>query len=301
VDGVWHDARMDRSIPTVRAVPLGDIPTAYPALRFAVRFPDGREASRDAGARHPLAGAGKLVLAVVVARLAEERPGLLRDGLTLTAAHRSVARTGTLRTLSGDLRLTLDDALALVVGTGDGACVAAVLEHLAARGIDVLGEARALVAAQGLADTRLNGLEAGIEAGMEAEADPEGVSWGEGLVGETTPADLCTLLSRLPGTVLGWMGTVFEPAGLASALPGFGPRTLRHHTLSGFELHSPDGAPGCASVLVLPAGVGTPPVVAAAYQPAQDEGGAPVTGLETASALGSLGLAVVRAADGAVY
>jgi hypothetical protein len=297
VDGVWHDARMDRSIPTVRAVPLGDIPTAYPALRFAVRFPDGREVSHDAGVRHPLAGAGKLVLAVVVARLAEDRPGLLRDGLTLTAAHRSVARTGTLRTLSGDLRLTLDDALALVVGTGDGTCAAAVLEHLATRGIDVLGEAQSLVAELGLQGTRLTGL----ETGTKAEADPEGASWGEALVGETTVADLCTLASGLPETVLGWMGTVFEPAGLASALPGFGPRTLRHHTLSGFGLNAPDGAPGCASVLVLPAGVGTAPVVAAAYQPAQDEGGAPVTGLEASTALGTLGLAVVRAADGAFY
>jgi Beta-lactamase enzyme family len=277
---------MNPAPAAVRTIPLEDVPAAYPQLRFAVRFPDGREKAHDAGTRHPLAGTGKLLLAIAVARWAERRPELLEDRLTLTADHRAAARTGTLRALSGDLQLTVDDALALIVGTGDGACVLAVLEHLAGRGIDVPDLARRLVAEAGMHGTEL--------AGLEPDADPEGASWGEGLLGETTPADLCTLLSRLPGRVVGWMGKAFEPAGLASALPGFGPRTIEHHTLAGFELGAPAGAPGYASVLALPAGVGNPPAVAAAYHPARHEDGRRASALEVTAALGTLGLAVVR-------
>ncbi|VXC12306.1 serine hydrolase [Citricoccus sp. K5] len=268
-------------VPAVRALRLGDIPAAYPQLRFAVRFSDGRESSHDAGARHPLAGTGMLVLAAAVARLAESDPGLLGERLTLTADHRRASRTGTLRRMDSELQLTVDDALSLLVGTGDGACLQAVLEFLAGRGVDLLDVARTVVTDGNLADTEVTGFE------------PE--------AGVTTPADLCTALSRLPEPVLGWMGQVFEPAGLASALPGFGPRTVPHHTVAGWE---PAGAlsgeptgdlsqTGFASVLVLPGAA-----VVAAYLPALHQDGTAVTPLEVSTDFGTLGLSVWRAWTG---
>ncbi|WP_313815301.1 serine hydrolase [Citricoccus sp.] len=264
-------------LPAVRAVPLSEIPAAYPQMRFAVRFADGRESSHDAGARHPLAGTGTLVLAAAVGRCAESDPGLLGERLTLTAEHRRASRSGTLRRMDSELRLTVDDALALIVGTGDGACLQAVLEFLADRGVDLLGVARTLIGDWNLVDTEISGFE------------PE--------TGVTTPADLCTALSGLSGRVLGWMGQVFEPAGLASALPGFGPRTVPHHTVAGWD---PAGAlggdpiggrsrPGFASVLVLP-----DTAVVAAYHPALQRDGTAVTPLEVSTAFGTLGLSVWR-------
>ncbi|MGW9550523.1 serine hydrolase [Citricoccus zhacaiensis] len=264
-------------VNAVRTMSLMEVPRAYPQVRFAVRFADGREFSHDAGARHPLAGTGTLVLATAVARLAESDPGLLGERLTLTADHRRASRTGTLRRMDSELQLTVDDALSLLVGTGDGACLQAVLEFLAGRGVDLLDVARTVVADWNLADTEITGFE------------PE--------AGVTTPADLCTALSRLPERVLGWMGQVFEPAGLASALPGFGPRTVPHHTVAGWEPASAlSGEPtgdlsrtGFASVLVLPGAA-----VVAAYHPARQQDGTAVTPLEVSTAFGTLGLSVWR-------
>lgn len=411
-----------------RTVALSQVPTAAPGLRFAVWFPGaavegpggvrrdadvrrGADVRRDAGVGHgaehgaeheteheagephPLAGTGKLFLALTVARLAARDPELLATPLTVRAGHRAVARTGTLRQMSGELELTVDDAMALVIGTGDGACAAALLEHLARRGVDVLAEARDLTAALGLDATALTGLESTeletttpdtgapeTETGANAtegagvtedasgahrtertnDTDVPAASWGEGLVGTTMPGDLCTLLCRLvaaasPGVVfpagrhdtagagaedgredgadgegrrrggattpgaaggaaiaeagdplgaevadrvLGWMGTVFEPAGLASALPGVGPRTLPHRTVTGLELRTPPGNGGWASVLILPADVGRgrPTACVAAYQPPAHPGEAgrraAVHPLEASAALGTLGLAV---------
>lgn len=282
-------------LPAVRALRLGEIPVAYPQLRFAVRFADGRDSSHDAGARHPLAGTGAVVLAAAVARLAESDPGLLGKRLTLTADHLRASRTGTLRRMDSELQLTVDDALSLIVGTGDGACLQAVLEFLAGRGVDLLDVARTVVTDWDLAGTEITGFE------------PE--------AGVTTPADLCTALSRLPQRVLGWMGQVFEPAGLASALPGFGPRTVPHHTVAGWvPANAVNGEPigdlfrtGFASVLVLPGadggaggdmdgdrGAGAGAAVVAAYLPALHRDGTTVTPLEVSTAFGTLGLSVWR-------
>lgn len=286
--------------PSARALPLSAFPTAAPGLRFAVRCvgsPERGSVQHGADLPHPLAGTGKLFLAVAVARLAERDPELLGVPLTIGHAHRAGARTGTLRLMAGDLQLTVDDAMALIVGTGDGACGLALLEVLEARGEDVLAEARRLAAALGLAATTFTGLEASTRA---ADGDRPGESWGEGLLGTTTPADLSALLVHVLTTgtpaserVLGWMSTAFEPAGLASALPGFGPRTIPHRTVSGFELRTPPGAPGCASVLILPADVGhgRPTTCVAAYHPRTRADGSAVPSRETSAVLGSLGLA----------
>ncbi|MCY1159527.1 MAG: hypothetical protein MOP51_2552, partial [Citricoccus sp.] len=245
-----HSPRRSPRPPGPGVVSLQDLTTSAPGVRFAVRFPavsGGAEraaVAHEAQGRHPLAGTGKLFLAVAVARLAERDPGVLAAPVTIRGEHRAAARSGTLRRMGGELRLTVDDAIALVVGTGDAACVAALLELLEARGADVLGEAQRVVADLGLDATGFTAL----EPVARADGDAPGESWGEGLLGTTTPADLCTLLEHLAtaGTVLserilGWMGTAFEPAGLASALPGFGPRTLPHRTVSGLELLMPPG------------------------------------------------------------
>lgn len=287
---------MNRPLPAVQSIPLAQVPAAYPRLRFAVRTADGRQQGHDAGARHPLSGTGKLVLACAVARLAGRDAELLGQRLTLTDRHRAGARAGTLRLMSGELSLTVEDAMALIVGTGEAMGVLAVLELLDDRGIDVAAEARDLVAERGLQDTEITGPETA-----------DGTSWGEGLTGWTTSADLCTLLSDLPGPVLRWMGAAFEPAGLASGLPGFGPRTVPHQTVAGGG--RPTGADGSgddvgagsprgwASVLVLPG------AVVAAFLPAEPPAGpdsddaadgTALTPLQASSALGSLGLSAWR-------
>ncbi|REE04180.1 serine hydrolase [Citricoccus muralis] len=281
-------------LPAVRALPLGDIPAAYPQLRFAVRFADGRYLEHDAGPPHPLAGTGKLWLACVVDAVAGRDPGLPGTTLTVTDRHRHAARTGTLRLMSGDLRLSVEDAMGLILGTGDGACVLALLELLAARGVVVLAEARAVAADLGRGATVFTGVESDGGAGSS-----NAVSWGEGMLGQTNPADLCALLSgpvARSERMLGWMRRTVEPAGLAGGLPGFGPRTVPHQTIAGGELlptagaggaDGEAGAPGCASVLVLPAGV------VAAYHPSPQDGRR-ASGLEFSAALGTLGLAVWR-------
>lgn len=287
-------------------VSLQDITTSAPGLRFAVRFPaapGGAEraaVAHEADTPHPLAGTGKLFLAVAVARLAERDPGLLVSPLTIRGEHRAAARSGTLRRMSGELQLTLDDAMALVVGTGDGACVTALLGLLEARGVYVLAEAQQVVADLGLDATTFTGLEssAGDRDGVQA-----GESWGDGLLGRTTPDDLCTLLEHLAiggepksERVLAWMDKAFEPAGLASALPGFGPRTIPHRTVSGVELLAPPGGPGCASVLILPAdaGTGRPTACVATYHPRSRGADSTAYAPEASAVLGSLGLAVAR-------
>jgi hypothetical protein len=291
-------------------VPLQDIPTSAPGLRFAVRFPtvnrDDQRAAvvHEAESPHPLAGTGKLFLAVTVARLAGRDPGLLATLLTIRDGHREAARSGTFRRMTGDLRLTADDAMALVVGTGDGACAVAVLELLAVRGINVLAEAERLGDDLGLTATSFTGLETSpaVDSTHADGLGSEGESWGEGLLGVTTPLDLCILLVHLATSetpeserVLAWMGKAFEPAGLAGALPGFGPRTIPHRTVSGLESVTPPGAPGCASALILPAddaGTGGPTACVAAYAPRTRDDGSTVSPREVGTVLGSLGLAV---------
>jgi Beta-lactamase enzyme family len=293
--------------PAPGVVLLEDITTSAPGLRFAVRFPaaPGKEGpaavEHEADSPHPLAGTGKLFLAVAVARLAERDPGLLASPLTIRGEHRAAARSGTLRRMSGELQLTVDDATALIVGTGDGACAVALLELLEARGVDILAEANHAAVDLGLESTAFTGLEssAGDRDGVQA-----GESWGEGLLGRTTPDDLCTLVEHLAAggeptsdRVLRWMDKTFEPAGLASALPGFGPRTVPHRTVSGVEHLAPPGppgAPGCASVLILPADVGSgrPAACVAAYHPRSRGADSTAPAPAASAVLGSLGLAV---------
>lgn len=167
----------------------------------------------------PFAGVGKLFFASTVVELAKTIPGLWCDVLDVTPEHRHRANTGSLRHLTGPLQLSVDDAMQLIIGSGDGAAVLAIIDSLHSRGIDVLETGRRLVAE--LDNTTISGLEQH--------------SSGEGFTGTTTANDLLTLLRHIVddnGRLEGWMASVFEPAGLASELPGYGRYTIKHWTIA---------------------------------------------------------------------
>lgn len=284
---------------------------AYPDLRFTVAAAGSAGETWSAGATgvvaeshadvpNDLAGTGKLLLGLTLAHLSEDGEGFLDRPITITADHRAVARTGTLRLMTGDLRLSVDDAANLVISTGDSASVLALLDFAASEGLDLLAEARSLVASLGLHAVQLSGLE-------------RDESWGEGLVGQTTPAATLHLLRALgtpdrpegdpagkggvsSGTrhrIHAWMGKVFEPAGLASALPGYGPRRVPHQTLFGWELTDAGAERGYSSVLSLPNQAGEW-VHVAAHLPPSSAG--VVSPRDVSAMLGTLGLAAYHSA-----
>ena len=165
-------------------------------------------------------GVGKVFFAVILAELAAEHHDLLDGALDITLEHRQRAETGTLRHLTGPLRLSVNDAIQLIIGSGDGAAALAVLEYLHGRKIDVLSRAQSCFA--DLNNTEITGLE-------------EDTSAGEAFIGTTTAADLLLVLRKIiddDGLVKAWMSNVFEPGGLACALPGYGPHTIDHWTVS---------------------------------------------------------------------
>lgn len=283
----------------VKMLTVQECASAFPALRVAVAGAasdavTGTFASRAEEA-HDLAGIGKLLLGLTLAHLGEGDEGFLEHTVTVTAEHRAGARTGTLRLMSGDLELSVDDAVNLVFSTGDAACVLALLDFTQSEGVDLLAEAQNLVDTLGLTAFQLTGLE-------------EDESWGEGLLGRITcagtlellrtlgtPADLATEPAEPPALsaetrqrVHGWTGRVFEPAGLASALPGFGPTRVPHQTLSGLELTTRGAERGYSSVLTLPTEAGEWVHVAAHLPPSSTGFPSP---RDVSSVLGTLGLA----------
>lgn len=225
---------------------------------------DGPDPQTTAAAEqpHPLAGVGKLFAALALAERASGEPELLKLPVTITGRHRQQAILGPLRTHTGDLTLSLGDALSLIVGTADAAAALAVRETLTAHGIDLAAEAQELVtrlhrARTPLVSTRITGME-----------DAEG-SQGDLLLGRTTAEDLMTLLTMMvrcggliadaaertlaPGAaaqVLEWMAQVFEPDGLTYALPGYGPKKVPQWSVSAGPLRSPSSPEGWASVMI---------------------------------------------------
>ena len=180
---------------------------------------DGRAVNADV--EFTFSGIGKLFFANTLAGLEAERPGLLRQTVHITAKHREKAETGTLRHLSGALQLSVDDAVRLMITSGDGAATLALLDHLNSLRIDIVERGRQGVAH--LPNTNITGVEE--------------LSAGEGFRGTTTASDVLVLLREIiaaDGRVLNWMSQVFEPAGLASTLPGYGPHTVEHWTLYGW-------------------------------------------------------------------
>src|SRR5699024_11049625 len=81
-------------------------------------------------------GVGKLFFACTLAELERTAPGVFDDRLYIREHHRLNAYTGSLLHLSGSMRVTVDDAMHLVIGSGDGAATMALLEYFTARGID---------------------------------------------------------------------------------------------------------------------------------------------------------------------
>lgn len=298
-------------VAELKMLRLEECVSAYPELRFAVGAAGSARETGSAGSTgvvaashadepHDLAGTGKLLLGLTLAHLGEGDEGLLERPITVTAEHRAGARTGTLRLMTGELTLSVDDAVNLVLSTGDGACVLALSDFAAAEGVDLLAEAQGLVASLGLHAVQLSGLE-------------RDESWGEGLVGQTTPAATLHLLRALgtpdrpegdpagkggvsSGTrhrIHAWMGKVFEPAGLASALPGYGPRRVPHQTLFGWELTDAGAERGYSSVLSLPNQAGEW-VHVAAHLPPSSAG--VVSPRDVSAMLGTLGLAAYHSA-----
>ncbi|KUG58879.1 serine hydrolase [Nesterenkonia jeotgali] len=296
-------------VAELKMLRLEECLSAYPELRFAVGAAGSARETGSAGSTgvvaashadepHDLAGTGKLLLGLTLAHLGEGDEGLLERPITVTAEHRAGARTGTLRLMTGELTLSVDDAVNLVLSTGDGACVLALSDFAAAEGVDLLAEAQGLVASLGLHAVQLSGLE-------------RDESWGEGLLGTTTPAATLHLLRALgtadnpegrPAASRGvssetrhridaWMGKVFEPAGLASALPGFGPKRVPHQTLSGWELTTAGAQRGYSSALSLPNQAGEW-VHVAAHLPPSSAG--VLSPRDVSAVLGTLGLAVYR-------
>ncbi|MCH8561831.1 serine hydrolase [Nesterenkonia sp. YGD6] len=292
-------------VAEVKMLSLEECAATYPELRFAVGAAGSAEstgvgAESRADEPHDLAGTGKLLLGLALAHLAEGDGGFLGRPLTVTSDHRVGARSGTLRLMAGELTLSVDDAVKLVFSTGDGACVLALLDFAAPEGVDLLNEAQSLVAKLGLDAVRLTGLE-------------RDESWGEGLVGETTASANLQLLRALgtPGEtgngpaaaggvssetrhrLHGWMGKVFEPAGLAAALPGFGPKRVPHQTLSGWELTAAGAQRGYSSVLSLPNHAGEWVHLAAHLPPSSAGVRSP---RDVSAVLGTLGLAAYHSA-----
>lgn len=237
-------------------------------LLYAVE--NGRAVNQDIS--FTLSGVGKLFLACTVNDLEARQPGLLHQTLPITDKHRALADTGSLRHLTGELQVNVEDALRLILGSGDGAATLALLDHLATSGIDVVAQGQAFVA--NLPDTNITG--------MDAER-----SAGDGFSGTTTAADVLQLLGKIiadAGRVLQWMNPVFEPAGLASALPGYGPHTVQHWTISGWaRLKNQQVEEGRTSVLILNGQNGLFGVVAHA----------PVGTQDVPAKFGSLGLSTL--------
>lgn len=269
---------------------------------------------------HPLAGVGKLFAALTIAESAVEDPQLLKAPVTITGEHRRQAEVGPLRTHTGDLTLCVGDAVGLIIGTCDAAAALGLRASLEQRNFDLLAKARSLVERLSHSAPALNQT---VIAGYE---DPQNAT-GDLLEGVTSPQDLVRLLAALaeaggltgseasasssraqasPVTgirhapahrVLGWMAQVFEPAGLAYGLPGFGPKRVSQWSVSGLELRSDTAGQGWASVLITrPDGAesDTELAVAAAFL----AGGAeaePARGLVFPQAFGDLGLAAYRA------
>ena len=287
-------------ITEVKTLNLQECAAAWPELQFAAGDEsDELIAASRSGEMHDLAGIGKLVLGLTLGHLGEGDEGFLEHSLRVTDEHRRGARTGTLRLMSADLELSVDDALNLVLSTGDGACVLALLDFAESEGVDLLAEARGVASMLGLSSMQLSGVE-------------RGESWGEGLLGETTPAETLRLLRtlRAPADLnaesaapsglsaetrhrgQGWMSKVFEPAGLASALPGFGPKRVPHQTVSGWEVTARGLERGYSSVLSLPTESGEW-VHVAAHLPASTAG--VVSARDASAVLGTLGLSAYRA------
>lgn len=215
-------------------------------------------------------GVGKLLFACTLAAQENTDPEFFDHTVEITAQHRAFADTGPIQHLSGPLQLSVADAVNLMISSGDGAATLALLDHCASRGIDIVEQGRQYT--RDLPNTTITGVEER--------------SSGEGFVGTTTAADLLTVLRQIidaDGRVMQWMSSVFEPAGLASSLPGYGPHTVKHWTTYDWTRLTSHQDEGRSSVLILNCPQGF--VGLAAH--------APVGTVDVAAKFGGLGLSAL--------
>lgn len=282
---------------------------------------------------HPLAGVGKLFAALALAEQAEHDPTLLQAPVTITAVHREQAAVGPLRTHTDDLSLAFGDAVGLIIATSDAAASLAVADALRGRDVDLVAQAQQLT-------ERLGHGPHPLTASSITGAEPAEGACGDLLVGQTTPQDLTQLLGQLacvggldsagglrsdtsadpephgadpdahsphsidPAAaerVLGWMSQVVEPAGLSSALPGYGPKRVPQWSVSGVELRSPSSSSvfstgGWTSVMITYAAQAQKALVVAAAHHPPPAGGAAGAGRQVSRTFGALGLAAYRGA-----
>ncbi len=286
----------ETGVAHVAVLPAAELPEVLPELSLSIEAHHSGNVAHGADRVHPFSGVGKLIFGAALAELGAEDPALLAASISLLADHRARACTGTLRLLSGDMSFSVDDAANLVLSTGDGAAALALLEFLERRGVDLRRTAQELLTRLKLTGTQVTGLEG-----------PEG-SAGEGVLGTTTPQDLLHLLTHLCASmdeeearwptaigpkascaVLRWMRVVFEPGGLASALPGHGPHRVPHWTVSGWENLVQGEEQGCASVLISHSNAAGW-VCAAAFHPAWRDLPSVSSPREVSAAFGTVGL-----------
>jgi len=223
----------------------------------------------------PFSGVGKLFFAYTLVAIEQEHPGLFDNPLQITSQHRALAGSGPLRYLTGITKLTVDDAVAQMIQTGDGAATMALLDFLEKSDINIIDAARRVLGH--LENTTVTGV--------------EDWSMGEGFTGTTTAADILILLRQIienNGRLKAWTSAVFEPAGLANALPGYGPHTVEHWTVSGWaRIYSQKLDQGRTSALILQRADGL--VGLAAH--------APVGTQDVSAKFGSLGLSTYVSAN----
>ena len=248
-----------------------------------------------------------------------EHPQLLAEPMTIGQQHRHDAAAGPLRTHTGDITMSLADAMGLVVATSDVAASLAVQNALKERGLSLVHEANRLL-------TRLSHTSSALShTVITGEEDLEHAT-GDLLQGQSSPQDLVNVLQLmaqaggLTGSaaasspdpadeqvrgisgqaadrVLRWMTQVFEPTGLAYGLPGYGPKKVPQWSVAGPQLRSPSSVHGCTSVLIThpPRGgaAATGLAVIAAHLP-RDPRAEPTRGIQSAHAFGALGLNAYR-------
>ena len=275
-----------------------------------------QQQANEAEVPHPLAGAGKLIAALTLAQRASREPDLLELPVRIRQKHRDAAAAGPLRTHTGDLTLTLGDAVGLIIATSDAATSLAVCDTLNEQGVDLAAEAHGML-------DRLAAGGAPLSRTVISGTEPTAEATGDLLTGETTPADMVQLLRQLaesggltePSTnggggaiptesaaqVLKWMEQVFEPAGLTYALPGYGPIKVPQWSVSTGPLRSPSHPlpppQGWTSVMIT--GTAQAPlagsgILCAAAHMRPGSGSRTAAATAVATGFGELGLAAYR-------
>lgn len=134
----------------------------------------------------------------------------------------------------------------------------------------------------------------------DASADPDAHGADpEAAAPESAASEARSIAPAAAERVLGWMSQVFEPAGLSSALPGYGPKRVPQWSVSGVELRSPSSVfstGGWSSVMISYAARDQKALVVAAAHHPSHAGGAAGAGRRVSRIFAGLGSAAYRGA-----